>query len=119
MKKGIFITLLLLFMFSTTSYVGSAFAGTLDNVKTSSGDTLVTQIDTATTNLISTVRKAAVLVAIVFVCWIGYSLWFSSNPQSISQMKVRCLFFVAGLFVAIDTEQIVGAVLNFMGYKIL
>lgn len=105
-------------MFTTLAFAGSALAdSTLDKVNGSTGTTLVTAVDTATTNLISTIRKVAVLVAIIFIAWIGYGLWFSANPQNLSQMKVKVALFVIGLFVAIDTEQIVGAVLNFMGYK--
>ncbi|NHN34897.1 hypothetical protein [Paenibacillus agricola] len=126
MKKGMALILMLCIsmMFGTLVFAGGTPAittpakagGTMDKIKAGSSEGLTDKIDESTTKLLSIVRQVGILFAVLFICWIGWGMYGAANPQGLAAMKMRIIFFLLGLYVAIFPEDILGAILGIMDY---
>ena len=126
MRKTIVLSLTLLFMFSlfagfileTTVHAENSLYEKIKKAAENSDDGLTqveNQVDSAAEKLIGFVRRISITVSIGILISMAYSLFWSRNAQGIAEMKGRVILFLLGIFVAFNTEAVLGTILNFFG----
>ncbi|WP_026701669.1 hypothetical protein [Salibacterium aidingense] len=81
-------------------------AAAITNDITSNTSDLTNAVDTAGSDFVTSVRSIAIVVAAALVLWMGFSLLFSGNAQSLANMKYRTGSLVLALILAFKTEMV-------------
>ncbi|WP_240377264.1 hypothetical protein [Bacillus piscicola] len=79
---------------------------------------LTTAADTAGGAFVKSVRAIAIVIAIALLLWIGVTLFFSGNAQSIGNMKVKIGGFVLALILAFKTEDVLSWIFGILGAEV-
>lgn len=121
-KPSRFLLLLMMFVVVSLSFIPqAAHAGSIkDKIIGSQGtgnvSKLEEQVDGSTQKIVSTVRKIAIPITIIFGLWLGFCYFRAGfSPDSLRETKGRIMFFLVFLVLSFWTETILGAVFNFFG----
>lgn len=88
-----------------------------DSIKNANTD-LTGVVDDAGVSIVDLFRGAGIVITIVLVVWIGFTMFFSGNAQSLMNMKYRVGALVLALVLTFKTEAIVGWLFGILGYTI-
>lgn len=99
---------------------GSSDSGSLIGKISGNGSKeVISKADKTAQGIVDLVRAIGILGAICLGVWIGMTMVANGwNPNALLQMKTRIVFFILGLYVAYQTESLVGAAFNMIGYKV-
>lgn len=99
-----------------SNYVAEA-ASIKDSIKNSKND-LEGAVDEAGSGIVKMAREAGIVITIILIIWIGYSLFFSGNAQSLANMKFRLFALALALIFTFKTETLLKWIFNIIGYDI-
>ncbi|MNM96254.1 hypothetical protein D3C81_1087230 [compost metagenome] len=118
---GLFLLAVLFVAVAFTWSVPAVHAETIkEKIVTSQGTGGVTkleeQVDDSTQNVVSTARKIAIPLTVIFGLWLAVCYFRAGfSPDSLRETKGRIFFFIIFLALSFWTESILGTIFSFFG----
>ncbi|KLU61441.1 TrbC/VIRB2 family protein [Peptococcaceae bacterium CEB3] len=102
---------------NTTNTTTNVMAGVQAAISGNSVNGLTTSAQNAGNSVVGFLRTVAIVFVVVMLIVVAYSLIWSPNVKTITDMKGRVGALVLALIVAFMAEQIVGTLMHWLGLK--